>query len=118
VVASVGSRGDPYDNAMGAEAYNSTFKAELVRNNGPWRDIDDLQIATMEYVDWYNHRRLHGELGRIPPVEYETNHHNKIKKLQDASTTVDARERGLHRTRALTVTRQGHDDLAHRRRWQ
>jgi putative transposase len=89
VVASVGSRGDSYDNAM-AEALNSIYKAELVRNKGPWRDIDDLEIATMEYVDWYNHRRLHGELGLIPPVEYETNHHSKIKKLQDASTIVEA----------------------------
>ena len=89
VVASVGSRGDSYDNAM-AEALNSIYKAELVRNKGPWCDIDALEIATMEYVDWYNHRRLHGELGLIPPVEYETNHHHKIKSGQDASTTVDA----------------------------
>jgi putative transposase len=89
IVASVGSRGDSYDNAM-AEAFNSIYKAELVRNKGPWRGIDDLEIATMEYVDWYNHRRLHGELGLIPPVEYETNHHNKIKKLQEPSTPVEA----------------------------
>jgi putative transposase len=46
-------------------------KAELVRNRGPWRGIDDLELAVAEYIDWYNHRRLHGELGLIPPVEYE-----------------------------------------------
>jgi putative transposase len=69
-VASVGSVGDSYDNAM-AEAFNSLFKAELVRNRGPWRGIDDLELAVAEYIDWYNHRRLHGELGLIPPVEYE-----------------------------------------------
>ncbi|WP_456319433.1 integrase core domain-containing protein [Lentzea tibetensis] len=74
-VASVGSKGDSYDNAM-AEAFNSIFKAELVRNKGPWRGIDDLEIAVAEYIDWYNHRRLHGELGLIPPVEHETNHHH------------------------------------------
>lgn len=74
-VASVGSKGDSYDNAM-AEALNSLYKAELIRNKGPWKGIDDLEIATAEYVDWYNHRRLHGELGLIPPVEYETNHHH------------------------------------------
>ena len=73
VVASVGSVGDSYDNAM-AEAFNSLFKAELVRNRGPWRGIDDLELAVAEYIDWYNHRRLHGELGLIPPVEHEALH--------------------------------------------
>jgi putative transposase len=79
VVASVGSKGDSYDNAM-AEAFNSLFKAELVRNRGPWRNIDDLEIAVAEYVDWFNFRRLHGELGLIPPVELEDLHrsHNLI----------------------------------------
>jgi putative transposase len=72
-VASVGSKGDSYDNAM-AEAFNSLYKAELVRNRGPWRGIDDLEIATVEYIDWYNNRRLHGELGHIPPAEYEALH--------------------------------------------
>lgn len=72
-VASVGSVGDSYDNAM-AEAFNSLFKAELVRNKGPWCSIDDLELAVAEYIDWYNHRRLHGELGLIPPVEYEALH--------------------------------------------
>ena len=66
-VASVGSRGDSYDNAM-AEALNSLFKGELVRNRGPWRSIDDLEIAVVEWVHWYNHRRLHGEIGLIPPA--------------------------------------------------
>jgi putative transposase len=72
-VASVGSRGDSYDNAM-AEALNSLFKAELIRNRGPWRDISHLELAVAEWVDWYNHRRLHGELGHVPPAEYETTH--------------------------------------------
>ncbi|MCT1435238.1 integrase core domain-containing protein [Dietzia maris] len=75
LVASVGSSGDSYDNAM-AEAFNSLFKAELVRNRqkGPWRDIDDLEIAVAEYVDWFNHRRIHGEIGYVPPAEYEAPH--------------------------------------------
>jgi putative transposase len=72
-VASVGSKGDSYDNAM-AEALNSLYKAELVRNKGPWRGIDDLEIATVEYIDWYNNRRLHSELGHVPPAEYEALH--------------------------------------------
>ena len=69
-VASVGSRGDSYDNAL-AEAFNSLFKAELIRNKGPWRGINDLEIATAEYIDWFNHRRLHGEIGYRPPIEVE-----------------------------------------------
>ncbi|UTM38007.1 integrase core domain-containing protein [Rhodococcus pyridinivorans] len=60
--ASVGSRGDSYDNAL-AEAFNSLFKAELIRHKGPWRSIDDLEIAVAEYIDWFNHRRLHGRSG-------------------------------------------------------
>ncbi|MFV9426914.1 IS3 family transposase [Rhodococcus aetherivorans] len=74
-VASVGSRGDSYDNAL-AEAFNSLFKAELVRNKGPWRSIDDLEIAVAEYIDWFNHRRLHGEIGMIPPVEAEQSYYD------------------------------------------
>ncbi|WP_420899055.1 IS3 family transposase [Brevibacterium luteolum] len=72
-VASVGSRGDSYDNAM-AEALNSLFKAELVRNHGPWRDVSHVEVAIAEWVDWYNHRRLHGEIGHAPPVEFEAAH--------------------------------------------
>ncbi len=84
VVASVGSVGDSYDNAM-AEAFNSLFKAELVRNKGPWEWINDLEIAVAEYIDWYNHRRLHGELGLIPPAEYEAHHAATRPARQPAS---------------------------------
>src|SRR5690606_15795937 len=74
-VASVDSKGDSYDNAM-AEALNSLFKAECIRNpimrpNGGWKSVADVEIAVAEYIDWYNHRRLHGELGHVPPAEYE-----------------------------------------------
>jgi transposase InsO family protein len=82
-VASVGSKGDSYDNAM-AEAFNSLFKAELVRNLGPWKGIDDLEIAVAEYVDWFNFRRLHGEIGLVPPAEYETQHQSTTLPEQPA----------------------------------
>ncbi len=72
-VASVGSKGDSYDNAL-AEAYNSLVKAELIRHQGAWRGIDDVEIAVAEYVDWFNNRRLHGEIGHVPPAEYEALH--------------------------------------------
>jgi putative transposase len=70
VVPSVGSRGDSYDNAL-AESFNGLYKAELIRHRGPWRGLDDVEYATLEYVDWFNHRRLHGELGMLPPAEFE-----------------------------------------------
>jgi putative transposase len=72
-VASVGSRGDSYDNAL-AEAFNSLFKAELIRNKGPWTGINDVEIAVAEYIDWFNRRRLHGELGHVTPAEHEAAH--------------------------------------------
>jgi putative transposase len=80
-VASVGSKGDSYDNAM-AEAFNSLFKAELIRNRGPWRGIDDLEVAVAEYIDWFNNRRLHGEIGLIPPAEAETNFYSQTPVLK------------------------------------
>lgn len=72
-VASVGSRGDSYDNAL-AEAFNSLYKAELIRHKGPWKGLDDVETGTAGYVDWFNHRRLHGELGLVPPAEHEAAH--------------------------------------------
>jgi putative transposase len=90
-VASVGSTGDSYDNAL-AEAFNSLFKAELVRNRGPWKGIDDLEIAVAEYIDWFNHRRLHGEIGLIPTAEYEDNHY----RHNPAPTPVGASVGSLH----------------------
>jgi putative transposase len=74
IVASVGSRGDSYDNAM-AEAFNSLYKWELIYHQGPWRGLDDVEYATLEYIDWFNHRRLHGEITDdntyTTPAEFE-----------------------------------------------
>ena len=77
-VASVGSKADSYDNAM-AEAFNSLFKAECIRNPvmrppGGWKSVVDVEIAVAEYVDWFNHQRLHGQLEQVPPEEFETNY--------------------------------------------
>ena len=70
VVASVGSRGDSYDNAL-TESFHGLYKTELIRHEGPWRGLDDVEYATLDYVDWFNHKRLHTELGMVPPAEYE-----------------------------------------------
>jgi putative transposase len=69
-VPSIGSVGDSFDNAL-AEAVNSLYKAELTRPQGPWRSVDDLELATLGWVTWFNAERLHGTLGDIPPAEYE-----------------------------------------------
>jgi len=69
-VTSVGSRGDSYDNAL-AESFHGLFKTELIRKDGPWHGLDDVEFATLDYVDWFNRRRLHGEIGMVPPEEFE-----------------------------------------------
>jgi putative transposase len=69
-VTSVGSRGDSYDNAL-AESTIGLYKTELIRRRGPWRTLDDVELATLEWVDWYNHRRLHSACDHRPPAEYE-----------------------------------------------
>jgi putative transposase len=76
-VASVGSRGDSYDNAL-AESSGGLYKTELIRHRGPWRGLDDVEHATLEYVDWFNHRRLHGELAMLPPSEFESRYDDSL----------------------------------------
>jgi putative transposase len=71
---SVGSVGDSFDNAM-AESIIGLFKTELIHRRGPWRGLDPVELATMEWVDWYNNRRLFEAIGDIPPAEAETNHY-------------------------------------------
>jgi putative transposase len=84
-LASVGSRGDSYDNAL-AESFHGLYKAELIRHDGPWRGLDDVEFATLAYVDWFNHRRLHGELGMVPPAEYEARYHERATALPAAAS--------------------------------
>ena len=67
---SVGSVGDSYDNAL-AETVNGLFKTEVIRRRGPWRTLEAVEFATLEWVDWFNNRRLLGPIGNIPPAEAE-----------------------------------------------
>ena len=85
IVSSVGSRGDSYDNAL-AETLIGLYKTELVRNKGPWRGLDDLELATLEWVDWFNHRRLFWELGRIPPAEHEESYYQQNESDHQVQT--------------------------------
>ncbi|MGE5694980.1 MAG: integrase core domain-containing protein [Candidatus Sericytochromatia bacterium] len=81
-VASVGSAGDSYDNAP-AESTIGQIKTEPITRHGPWRTIEQLEFALFEYIDWWNHRRLHGEFGMIPRAEAEANYY---RRLQTAPT--------------------------------
>jgi transposase InsO family protein len=78
---SVGSVGDSYDNAL-AESVIGLYKTELIRQRGPWKDRDQVEYATLEYVDWFNHRRLLEPIGHIPPAEKEANYHRQQKRVQ------------------------------------
>jgi putative transposase len=68
--ASIGSIGDGYDNAV-AESTIGLFKTELINQQGPWKTIEQVEFATLQWVDWYNHQRLHGSCDKLTPVEYE-----------------------------------------------
>ena len=85
-VSSVGSRGDSYDNAL-AETIIGLYKSELVRHRGPWRGLEDLELATLEWVDWFNRRRLHHHnAGRVPPAEAEDLHYQQQHLGHQAET--------------------------------
>jgi putative transposase len=77
VVNSVGSKGDSYDNAL-AESFNGLYKTELIHRRGPWKNVDHVEWATLTYVDWFNNRRIHNEIGKIPPAELEENYYRQI----------------------------------------
>jgi putative transposase len=81
---SVGSVGDAYDNAL-AETVIGLFKTELIKPGGPWRTVEQVEIATLEYVDWFNHRRLYEACGDIPPAELEQAHYRQHTALTEAS---------------------------------
>lgn len=80
-LASIGTVGDSFDNAM-AESVIGLYKRECVRHDGPFRTVDELELATLDWVDWFNHDRLHGALGHVPPVEFEAEHYRQINAQQ------------------------------------
>ena len=84
IEASVGSVGDSYDNAL-AETINGLYKTEVIRHRGPWRNIDDVEFATLEWVDWFNNRRLLEPIGNIPPAEFEMAYYRQLRESADAA---------------------------------
>ena len=76
ILASVGRTGDAYDNAL-AETINGLYKAEVIYHEGPWKGVSDVEYATLEWVDWFNHQRLLEPLGYVSPEQYELVYHRK-----------------------------------------
>jgi putative transposase len=87
---SIGTVGDSFDNAM-AESVNALYKTELhrnpamlARNGGPWRGLDDLEIATCGWVEWFNEERIHGELDDLSPADVEAAYYRDHDQAQAA----------------------------------
>jgi putative transposase len=89
VSGSVRTVGDAYDNAL-AESVIGLFKTELIKPRGPWRTAEQVELATLEYVDWFNHRRLYEACGDIPPAELETAHYRQNAALTEAGQTTNS----------------------------
>ena len=84
IAPSVGSVGDSYDNAL-AETINGLFKAEVIHRRGPWRSFDAVEYATLEWVGWFNNRRLLEPIGNIPPAEAEANFYAALERSDMAA---------------------------------
>ena len=84
LVPSVGSVGDSYDNAL-AETINGLYKAEVIYRRGPWKSIEAVEFATLEWVDWFNNRRLLSSIGNMPPAEAEANYYASMEELKIAA---------------------------------
>ena len=82
--ASVGSVGDSYDNAL-AETINGLYKTEVIRRRGPWKTIDEVEYATLDWVDWFNNRRILEPIGNIPPAEYELMYYQQLEESSEAA---------------------------------
>jgi len=81
---SVGSVGDSYDNAL-AETINGLYKTEVIRQQGPWRNIEDVEFATLNWVDWFNNRRLFAPIGNVPPREKEIEYYQQLEEAAMAA---------------------------------
>ena len=89
IVASVGSKGDSYDNAL-VESFNGLYKWELIHRQGPWNGLEDVEFATMTYVDWFNHRRLHSRItdgpGYATPAAHEAAYYRQTTPATEPVT--------------------------------
>jgi len=83
-VGSVGSKGDSFDNAL-AETVNGLYKAELIERRGPWRTVEQVELATAAWVAFWNEDRLHEACGYVPPAEYEAAYHQRLRVADEAA---------------------------------
>lgn len=86
IAASIGSVGDAFGNAL-MESTTGLFKTKLIKPSRPWKTLSEVELATAGWVDWYCHRRLRGEIGHVPPAEYETTYYRETTKSQITVTT-------------------------------
>jgi putative transposase len=84
---SVGSKGDSYDNAL-AETINGLYKAEVIHRRGPWKTREAVELATLEWVAWFNHVRLLGSIGDIPPAEAEANYYRQLAEQREYANSL------------------------------
>ena len=84
LMPSVGSTGDSYDNAL-AETINGLYKTEVIYKRGPWKTRESLELATLQWVHWFNHGRLLETIGHIPPAEAEANYWRQVANTVQAS---------------------------------
>jgi putative transposase len=86
ILPSVGAVGSSFDNAL-AETINGLYKTELIRPRGPWRTVDQVELGTAEWVDWFNHRRLYEYSGDVPPAELEDAYYAQQRAQQPAAVS-------------------------------
>ena len=84
IESSVGSVGDSYDNAL-AETINGLYKTEVIHKGGPWPGMNEVERATLDWVHWFNHQRLFGPIGYVPPVEYEMMYYQQLTESAQAA---------------------------------
>jgi putative transposase len=92
--ASIGTVGDALDNAL-MESAIGLYKTELIKPRGPWKNLAQVELATAEYVEWFNSARLHSAIGRVPPAEYEAAHYAQTQPQPTAGANISS----LHQTR-------------------
>jgi putative transposase len=80
----INSVGDSYDNAL-AETINGLYKTEVIRHRGPWKQLEDVEYATLEWVDWFNQRRLLEPIGYVSPADYEIRYYESIQESAKAA---------------------------------
>ena len=96
--------GDSYDNAL-AESVIGLYKTEVIRKDGPWKGVDDVEFATLDWVSWFNEQRLLGSIGDIPPAEFGQMYYQQQQSRltrRDATKTVSGKPGVVHRSLAAS----------------